>query len=94
MTATASWRAPGYQDATWTFVMKLSSATRSSPRAGQPKLTRASLLTFIPGTGTGRLLIRKSGTEPVIRVMAEGEDERLVETLVEELAATIAAAAA
>jgi phosphoglucosamine mutase len=44
--------------------------------------------------GTGRLLIRKSGTEPVIRVMAEGEDERLVETLVAELAATIAAAAA
>ena len=44
--------------------------------------------------GTGRLLIRKSGTEPVIRVMAEGEDERLVESLVEELAATIAAAAA
>ena len=36
--------------------MKLSSATRSSPRAGQPKLTRASLLPFIPGTGTGRLL--------------------------------------
>ncbi len=44
--------------------------------------------------GTGRLLIRKSGTEPVIRVMAEGEDEKLVETLVQELAATIAAAAA
>jgi phosphoglucosamine mutase len=44
--------------------------------------------------GTGRLLIRKSGTEPVIRVMAEGEDESLVAALVEELAATIAAAAA
>ncbi|MEI9984024.1 MAG: hypothetical protein WDN69_12940 [Aliidongia sp.] len=44
--------------------------------------------------GTGRLLIRKSGTEPVIRVMAEAEDERLVQALVEELAATIAAAAA
>ena len=27
---------------------------------------------------TGRLLIRKSGTEPVIRVMAEGEDEALI----------------
>ncbi|MBO6946910.1 MAG: phosphoglucosamine mutase [Rhodospirillales bacterium] len=33
--------------------------------------------------GTGRLLIRKSGTEPLIRVMAEGEDLVLVETVVD-----------
>jgi phosphoglucosamine mutase len=31
----------------------------------------------------GRLLIRKSGTEPVIRVMAEGEDGALVGRAVE-----------
>ena len=31
---------------------------------------------------TGRLLIRKSGTEPVVRVMAEGEDEALVKDVV------------
>jgi phosphoglucosamine mutase len=35
--------------------------------------------------GTGRLLIRKSGTEPVIRVMAEAEDETLVEAVVDGL---------
>jgi phosphoglucosamine mutase len=41
----------------------------------------------------GRLLVRKSGTEPVVRVMAEGEDEATVTRVVEELAATIARAA-
>jgi phosphoglucosamine mutase len=42
----------------------------------------------------GRLLIRKSGTEPVIRVMAEGDDEKLVKSVVEELCALIQQAAA
>ncbi len=42
---------------------------------------------------TGRLLIRKSGTEPVIRVMAEAEDEATVEQVVEGLCALIATAA-
>ncbi|NOG68840.1 phosphoglucosamine mutase [Roseicella sp. DB1501] len=37
----------------------------------------------------GRVLIRASGTEPVIRVMAEAEDERLVEETVASLAETI-----
>ena len=33
--------------------------------------------------GTGRLVIRKSGTEPLIRVMAEGDDEALVASVVD-----------
>jgi phosphoglucosamine mutase len=41
----------------------------------------------------GRLIIRKSGTEPVIRVMAEGEDEDLVAAVVGEICAVIRAAA-
>jgi phosphoglucosamine mutase len=43
-------------------------------------------------TGAGRLVIRESGTEPLIRVMAEADDEVLVGRLVDELCATIAAA--
>src|SRR5262249_109450 len=39
--------------------------------------------------GQGRLLIRPSGTEPVIRVMAEGRDERLVAQVVAEIVAAI-----
>jgi phosphoglucosamine mutase len=43
---------------------------------------------------TGRVLIRASGTEPLIRVMAEGEDFALVQDIVEGLCATIAKATA
>jgi phosphoglucosamine mutase len=43
---------------------------------------------------SGRLLIRKSGTEPVIRVMAEGEDAAMVDRLVGELCDLISHAAA
>jgi hypothetical protein len=39
----------------------------------------------------GRLLIRESGTEPLVRVMAEGEDEALVTRIVDELCEAIAA---
>ena len=44
-------------------------------------------------TGKGRLLIRKSGTEPLIRVMAEGEDPKLVETLVDQICEAVKAVA-
>jgi len=39
--------------------------------------------------GGGRLVIRKSGTEPVIRVMAEGEDEALVGQVVADICGAI-----
>ena len=44
----------------------------------------------------GRLVIRPSGTEPVIRVMAEGDDEKLVDLVVGDIvdAVRLAAAAA
>ena len=43
--------------------------------------------------GVGRLLVRKSGTEPLIRVMAEGEDAAIVGQVVDDLVAAIGAAA-
>lgn len=43
--------------------------------------------------GTGRLLIRKSGTEPLIRVMAEGEDADLVSAVVGDIVEAVERAA-
>jgi phosphoglucosamine mutase len=43
--------------------------------------------------GRGRLVIRKSGTEPLIRVMAEGDDSALVERLVDDICEAVRAAA-
>lgn len=44
-------------------------------------------------TGSGRVLLRASGTEPLIRVMVEGEDRTLVDKLAHELAASVAESA-
>jgi phosphoglucosamine mutase len=43
---------------------------------------------------SGRLVIRPSGTEPVIRVMAEGDDEGLVNRVVGEIVAALSKVAA
>ena len=43
--------------------------------------------------GHGRLVIRKSGTEPLIRVMAEGDDPAMVERLVDDICEAVQSAA-
>ncbi len=43
--------------------------------------------------GAGRLLVRKSGTEPLVRIMAEGDDEKLVRDAVNDVKAAVVAAA-
>jgi len=44
--------------------------------------------------GSGRVLVRPSGTEPLIRVMAEGDDERLIARVVKDIADAVRLAAA
>ncbi|GJE26090.1 Phosphoglucosamine mutase [Methylobacterium organophilum] len=67
-------------------------------RSGEP-LRADSVVTAIAqakqrlGNG-GRLVIRPSGTEPVIRVMAEGDDHDLVAEVVDEVVDAVARAAA
>ena len=53
-------------------------AVQAAIRDGESRLGKA-----------GRLVIRKSGTEPLIRVMAEGEDEALVGAVVGAICQTI-----
>ena len=62
--------------------------------AGQLPLDDASVQAAISAAeteleGSGRLLIRKSGTEPLIRVMAECEDEDLLEKVVGDVAGAV-----
>jgi len=64
---------------------------------GQPLENEAVKLAITQGelrlTGKGRLLIRKSGTEPLIRVMAEGDDEGLIGAVVGDIITAVEQAA-
>jgi phosphoglucosamine mutase len=66
-------------------------------RAARP-LEAASVIDVIASaeaelSASGRLVIRPSGTEPVIRVMAEGDDRRQVEAVVDRICDAVRAAA-
>jgi phosphoglucosamine mutase len=43
--------------------------------------------------GKGRIIVRKSGTEPVIRIMAEGEDAHELRSIVRDIASVVREAA-
>lgn len=66
--------------------------------AGSDPLSDSSVIEAISSAekafnGDGRVLIRKSGTEPLIRVMAEGDDAAKVEKIVDGIVAQITAVA-
>jgi phosphoglucosamine mutase len=44
--------------------------------------------------GSGRLVVRASGTEPLIRIMAEGDDEKVLAQVVKDIAGAVKKAAA
>ncbi|MGE0407993.1 MAG: phosphoglucosamine mutase [Amphiplicatus sp.] len=56
-------------------------AVREAIKAGEARLGQL-----------GRVLVRKSGTEPLIRVMAEGEDEKRVKEVVADICKAVEAA--
>jgi phosphoglucosamine mutase len=67
--------------------------------AGGKPLEHASVIDVIVAAeeelhGSGRLVIRPSGTEPVIRVMAEGDDRAQVERVVDRICDAVRAVAA
>jgi len=57
-----------------------------------PGVARAIAETQARLAGRGRLLVRASGTEPLLRVMAEAEDETLIDAALAEVAAAVRAA--
>jgi phosphoglucosamine mutase len=65
--------------------------------AGKPLESESVKAAIAEGTarlnGCGRVLVRASGTEPLIRVMAEGDDEKLVGQVVGEIAGAVREAA-
>jgi phosphoglucosamine mutase len=67
-------------------------ATRIDPSKSPQIQEAVAKAEFRLGT-SGRIVLRPSGTEPVIRVMVEGSDDKLVREIAKELAASVASAA-
>jgi phosphoglucosamine mutase len=56
-----------------------------------PDIQQAIQAAEIKLNGTGRVLVRYSGTEPLLRIMVEGEQDSLIRSLAEELAVAVKA---
>jgi phosphoglucosamine mutase len=56
-----------------------------------PEVQRAIVLAETRLNGTGRVLVRYSGTEPLLRIMVEGERDALIRSVADELAGVVRA---
>ena len=71
--------------------LKNASYKTGSDPLSKPNVVKAIKAAELNLEGNGRLLIRKSGTEPLIRVMAESEDEDKMVKAVDSVVAEITA---
>jgi phosphoglucosamine mutase len=74
-------------------MQRLPQVTRNLPRAGRgplpERLVEAVDQVNAELDGNGRVLVRPSGTEPVVRVLAEAETPEAAETLCARIAALV-----
>jgi phosphoglucosamine mutase len=68
--------------------------TDANAALGDAKVTKAIAAAEAKLGKGGRILVRKSGTEPLIRVMAEGDDSDLVAKAVDQIIEALPRAAA
>jgi phosphoglucosamine mutase len=66
----------------------------TKPNLQTPTITEAVKAAEADLAGKGRVLLRPSGTEPVVRVMVEGEDRKHVQELAERIAAAVKSSSA
>jgi len=59
------------------------------PISSVPEVAAAMARVEAAQAGRGRLLVRYSGTEPLLRVMVEGEDQATVQAWAEEVAQAV-----
>jgi len=62
------------------------------PDMSRPEITRVIAAGEAQLDGHGRLVVRPSGTEPMVRVMVEADDERLLSSVLDEVSAGLQAA--
>jgi len=54
-----------------------------------PELQHAIKAAEIKLNGTGRVLVRYSGTEPLLRVMVEGEEDAMIRSVADDLVGVV-----